>query len=37
VLAFDNGMASEFNTLLLTDFMAHTTAGSARQELRRTG
>ncbi len=23
VLAFDNGMASEFNTLLLTDFMAH--------------
>ena len=24
VLAFDNGMASEFNTLLLTDFMAHT-------------
>jgi oxalate decarboxylase len=24
LLAFDNGMASEFNTLLLTDFMAHT-------------
>jgi oxalate decarboxylase len=24
VIAFDNGMASEFNTLLLTDWMAHT-------------
>jgi len=24
LLAFDNGMASEFNMLLLTDFMAHT-------------
>jgi len=24
ILAFDNGMSSEFNTLLLTDWMAHT-------------
>ena len=34
VLAFDNGESSEFNTLLLTDWIAHTPAGGARQELR---
>jgi oxalate decarboxylase len=28
---FDNGASSEFNTLPATDWMAHTPAGSARQ------
>ena len=32
VLAFDNGESSEFNTLLVTDWIAHTPAGGARQE-----
>ena len=37
LLAFDNGNASEFNTLLLTRLDGAHAAGRARQELRRAG
>ena len=35
VLAFDNGESSEFNTLLVTDWIAHTPPEVLSQELRR--
>ena len=35
ILAFDDGHASEFNTLLVTDFLAHTPPGYPGAEFRR--
>ena len=37
VICFDDGKASEFNTLLVTEWFAHTPPGSAGRELRRPG
>ena len=37
ILCFDSGKASEFNTLLVTDWMNHTPPGRAGLELRPAG